>query len=201
MTLFKAVRDSVKSIPSWVLILVLLINVEVVRAIPEVSINTQYYPVTGFNSTQIRQSIQQSGPIGKDGRRYHANTNWKLSWSYRWIESTSVCRITQVDVSIDINYLLPKHQHTDNLPQELKTDWENFFQALFRHEQQHKTYGVEAARELELKLLQIDQQLSCSRLDDLVSTTAQEVLDKYDRLERDYDRITGHGLNQGVVLP
>jgi predicted secreted Zn-dependent protease len=33
-----------------------------------------------------------------------------------------------------------------------------------------------------------------------MADTAQQILDKYDQLEKEFDRVTNHGLNQGIKL-
>jgi predicted secreted Zn-dependent protease len=71
---------------------------------------------------------------------------------------------------------------------------------LFKHEQQHKDYGVQAANELEQALLAINERQACSTLQNNMADTAQQILDKYDQLEKEFDRVTNHGLNQGIKL-
>ncbi len=172
-----------------------------VFADPQMNIHTDFYWVTGLDAPSIRQSIQQRGPRGVDGKPYHASTQWEIDWAYRWIESRPWCRITDVNVSIDIHYSLPKHRDLDKLSTPLKEKWAAYRDALFRHEQQHKDHGIAAAVELENKLLMLDQQYRCSELELKASAVAQAVLDKYDRLEKEFDRKTNHGINQGIVLP
>lgn len=182
------------------LILSLLFECSIAVARPSINIQTKYYPVFGSDSASIRRSIQQNGPVGKFGKRYHAQTQWDIKWDYRWIQSHATCRLTQVNVGIDIEYLLPELQSLDSLQNPLSDDWDNYFQALFKHEQQHKNYGVHAARELEQKLLTVPPQ-SCSALETKLADTAKEVLDKYDQLEKNFDRETDHGTKQGIILP
>lgn len=167
---------------------------------PEIIIQTRHFPVSGHDSASIRQSIEKNGPVGKNGTRYHAHTVKDINWNYRWIESNSTCRLTQLNVSIKIEYLLPQLQNPENLDETLRHRWDNYYQKLFQHEQQHKEYGVKAARELEQTLESI-QQMSCFRLEKRLNEDADRILDKYDVLEREYDRKTNHGVKQGVVLP
>jgi len=167
---------------------------------PSININTGYYPVFGMDARSIHQSILQNGPLGNNGKRFHAYTQWKVDWSYRWIESASRCRLTQLTVTIDIDYMLPELQSTEALDEPLKSGWERYFQALFKHEQQHKEYGVEAARELEKSLLALPAQ-PCSTFETSLTNTAEKILDIYHQLEKEFDIKTNHGINQGVILP
>ena len=174
---------------------------QMANASSAISIQTSFYAVSGNDSSSIHRSIQLNGPVGKNGKRYHAVTKWNTQWSYRWIETGSLCRLTRVDVDLDVEYLLPELTSINSKPERLKKNWEKYFQALFKHEQQHKNYGVQAANELEKELLSIKDQQTCTMLEALLASTARKVLDKYDRIEKEFDRVTNHGLNQGIKLP
>ena len=171
-----------------------------ISAEPTININTSYYPVFGNNAFSIRQSIQQDGPVGQNGKQFHASTTWKVNWSYRWTESRSVCRLNQLKVNVDIDYLLPELKSLNELDETLQKRWKHYSEALFKHEQQHKEVGLEAARELEKRLLAIPQ-LPCNEFETTLAQTAQQVLDEYDALEKKFDLDTNHGINQGVILP
>ncbi|MBT4077712.1 MAG: DUF922 domain-containing Zn-dependent protease [Gammaproteobacteria bacterium] len=169
-------------------------------AAPVITIQTEYFTVTGNDSNSLYQSLQKNGPIGENGDRYHAVTRWKARWSYSWRETSRWCQLSGVEVSLDIDYLLPKFKALESKPEHLKKSWDNYFQALFKHEQQHKDYGVQAANELEQALLAINERQACSTLQNNMADTAQQILDKYDQLEKEFDRVTNHGLNQGIKL-
>lgn len=171
-----------------------------VFAEPEIIIHTRHFPVFGNDSASIRNSIEKNGPVGKNGTRYHAHTVKDIKWDYRWIESNSMCRLTQLNVAINIEYLLPRLQNPASLDESLSNRWDSYYEKLFAHEEQHKDFAVMAARELEQSLESIPQ-MSCFQLENQLNDEADKILDKYDKLEREYDRKTNHGVNQGVILP
>lgn len=170
-------------------------------AAPAINIQTKYYPVMGNNSKSILQSINSRGPVGKNGKRFHALTKWQVQWSYRWLESGSRCRLTETTVNLDVEYLLPELQQPETISESLATNWDNYYSALYSHEQQHKDFGVQAATELDKELLSIEKKQNCNRLEKQIADTAQKVLDKYDQIEKEFDRVTNHGINQGVKFP
>ena len=116
------------------------------------------------------------------------------------MESRSVCRLTQLNVNVDIDYLLPELKFTDELDETLLKRWKLYSEALFQHEQQHKEYGAEAAIELEKRLLAIPAQ-PCTGFETALAETAQQGLNEYEKLEEQYDFDTDHGLRQGIKLP
>ncbi|MCK5666610.1 MAG: DUF922 domain-containing Zn-dependent protease [Thiotrichaceae bacterium] len=170
-------------------------------AAPAVKIQTSYYSVSGNDSNSLYQSLQQYGPIGENGKRYHAVTRWQANWNYAWREAANGCQLDKVEVSVDIEYLLPELKDLDTKAQKFRNDWNTYFLALFKHEQQHKDYAIQAATELEKELLAINSLQACFTLKDKMADTAQKVLDKYERKEKEFDRVTDHGLKQGIKLP
>ena len=171
-----------------------------VSAEPSININTGYYLVSGIDSHSIHQSVLQNGPVGHNGERFHAYTEWKLNWSYRWLESAARCRLTQLAVAVEINYMLPALESSEIISEPLKTGWERYFQALWWHEQQHKDYAIAAAQALEKSLLELPAQ-PCSEFQTALAVTAQQVLEDYQKREKTFDLETSHGINQGVILP
>lgn len=182
------------------LVLMLCLNTSVLKAEPSIDIRTRFYTVSGTDSASIHRSIQRNGPIGNDGRRYHAYTQWKIDWNYRWTQTQLNCRLSQLSVDLEIHYLLPELQAVESLPSRLRNNWERYYTALYRHEQQHSDYGIQAAQELEQQLSAIGVR-PCGELEDELIQSAQRVLDKYRELEKAFDRDTDHGIRQGVMLP
>lgn len=170
------------------------------HASPAINITTRFYPVEGNDLISIQQSILKNGPIGESNQRFHAVTRWNTQWSYRWIETNDLCRLQDIEVNVDIEYVLPRLKTTAKQTQSIHRSWQKYYSALFKHEQQHKDYGVQAATEIERRLLAINKQMLCSTLQSSLTNTAQQVLKKYDRLEKEFDKKTNHGINQGVRL-
>ncbi len=185
---------------SWLLLMLAAYSAGLL-AEPAISIETRYYPVSGANSTEIWQSIQRRGPLGKDGKRYHAYTKWNINWRYRWVETPERCHLTSTSVSVEVEYLLPQLTSSRFDQPDFRKKWNRYYDALFAHEQQHKDFAVAAGREIEDRLKQEDEQSSCKRLQARLEQAAQQVIDQYGAKEREFDRVTDHGVKQGVVLP
>ncbi len=168
---------------------------------PSINIVTRFYALPGTDAAALRQNILRLGPLGKNGKRYHAYTQWNAAWSYRWVQGRGQCSLQQVTVSMGIEYLLPKPEAYDQFDHELQQRWDQYFDALFRHEQHHKDIGVAAAREMDSLLRQVPVQPDCAILQTKLDETAEQVIEKYTAEEVEYDRKTEHGLRQGVRLP
>jgi predicted secreted Zn-dependent protease len=170
------------------------------QAEPRISIDLQHYSIQGGDRSSIRREIASKGPVGKNGKRYHAYTQWNIEWGYRWIESSGKCRIQQSDVEVKIDMLLPRLE-AGQRDEELQIAWENYYDALLHHEQWHRDFGISAAREIEHELNSIDGWLACDRLEEVVNRRANDVLQHYAEEERRFDERTDHGASDGVVLP
>ena len=171
-----------------------------VFAVTSINIQTTFYNISGTDSKSIQKSLSTYGPTGKDGKRYHALTNWKIDWNYRWISSNTHCQLEKVEVNTDVTYLMPELSSKPSLSKIMHNRWNRYYLALFKHEQQHKDYAVSAAKELDRELNTLKLQ-PCAQLEKNISAQAQSILDKYKRLEKGFDRRTEHGIKQGVLLP
>jgi len=168
---------------------------------PETRINTVYYQVDGNTAEDIWNDIITKSPVKENGKQHVAYTRWNVNWKFWWYDHGSSCEIDKVTTKLDITYTLPRLKQSDSIPQSLTAHWEKYYAALFEHEQGHKDLGVKAALEIENKLLNMGSRRSCEQLELDANNMAKDVVDKYSRLEKQYDRSTNHGLNTGAVFP
>lgn len=162
---------------------------------PKIGVQTRYYPVHGTQLQELYDSMQRNGP----GGRFLAQTEWNIMWNYRWLESAGQCRLNGTSVEVEISMLMPQAQQARQFTPELKQSWDRFYDALLRHEHHHRDYGIMAARELEQSLSRQPAR-PCSGFDNDLSRLARDIIERYERLEKAYDRLTDHGINEGVVL-
>ena len=172
-----------------VLFIALVLAASNTLAEPSITFNSDFYTVRGTNVAEIYQDLQRHGPRGKNGDHYHAHTQWDIQWSFRWIESASRCRLNRVTVNIGIDMLLPRLHSLESLSPSVQQSWNRYYRALTAHEEHHKAFGIKAAQELEQVLLATPA-LDCALLEAETNRRAREIIDKYDALEKAYDRDT-----------
>ena len=168
---------------------------------PEIRINNVYYIVEGNTAEDIRADINTRSPVQKNGRCHAAHTRWHVNWKFWWTDSRDSCEISKVTTKLDIVYTLPRLNTSSSIPEPVLDQWEKFYAALFRHEQGHKDLGVKAAIEIEDKISSMGPGNNCKQLELDANTIAKNVIEKYSRIEEEYDRSTNHGLNTGAVFP
>lgn len=134
---------------------------------PEIRIHT--YSIRGKSSAELRAQMAANGPEG-----WWAYTQWYVRW-------TGDCQ-----VSLSIDYTMPKWENENAAPANLRTSWNRMIAKLWAHEQGHGRHGIEAAKEI---------------IKSGCNGNPRDITDKWAEQDRVYDRETNHGVNQGVSLP
>lgn len=171
------------------------------HAEPEVEIDTIYYDVEGRTADEVRRDMDWESPFREAGRNFVAATKWHVNWRYRSWETRNSCTLTRVDTRVRISVTLPRLLRPELLDPALQSRWQQYVEALQRHEQGHVDLALQAARDVEERIAAIPPQASCAALRDAVDRIGDEVIAQYHARERAYDRETDHGMNTGAVFP
>ena len=174
-----------------------------IRAVsaPVVDVKVDYYWVSGRTASEIRNDLNRKTPIRQDGKKYDAHTDWFVKWNFWWNESSGLCTIKKVETRVDVQYVLPKLNRSGSIPSSLKQKWETYKKAFLHHENGHKDMGVRAAREIEKEIRNMAPRRTCKQLEIDANRLGDKIVKKYKDVEREYDRKTNHGMNEGAVFP
>jgi predicted secreted Zn-dependent protease len=177
---------------------------EVVKSPPtqsQVKVNVNYYSIYGSNVEQIRKALRTQGILSKkDGKRYAGLTQWFVQWRYHYQQYPQQCRLTNVTVNTTVTITLPQWKISTNPPQGLRLKWNQFSQALRKHEDNHKRHGLLAAQEISNTLQRFPPSSTCSQLEQKANQTAQLIIEKYQQADLLYDQKTRHGTTEGAVF-
>ena len=165
-----------------------------------VNIDTKYYAIYGTSAGELRREMNSKSPITQSGKTYDAYTTWYINWRFNWNTNGEQCKITKVTSTVDVKFTFPKWINRNDSNNTLKSEWDSYYKALTRHENGHKQFGVEAAEEIEGKLMQLSSS-SCQALEEKANAVGKQILDKYISLEKKYDEETNHGMNDGAIFP
>jgi len=171
-----------------------------VSAEPLVRVHTSYFYVDGPSATVLAAQIEQIGPPGADGKRYAGKTRWDEQWKFKHEQHGVTCEMKEVAVAVGVAQTLPKWRSEKKGVAALKTRWQQFTDALKRHEDGHKDHGVAAGREIEAALLAAKPASNCEDLAASANSAADAIVKRYQKLDQEYDRKTGHGRTQGAAL-
>jgi predicted secreted Zn-dependent protease len=169
-------------------------------ATPTVNINTEYYSIYGSTATELRNEMSTKSSIKQSGNTYDAYTSWVVNWRFSWNVNNGQCAITSVKSSVDVNFTLPKWENSNSAAVNLKQRWKHYYNALIAHENGHKDFGINAAKEVE-KRLSVLSAKNCSSLKSKANSLGKKIIDKYVIAEKKYDKNTNHGMKDGAVFP
>ena len=182
-------------------LLFVLMSPVTVTAAPDISTTTIYYNVSGDTAEEIRTDIITKSPVRQYGKQHVAYTKWHVNWRFWWLDKGDTCEISKVNTRLDITYTLPKLEQGSSVPDTLLTRWQNYYSALFEHEQGHRDFGIKAAEEIESEIAAMGARASCKQLEHDANEIGDRAIRKYSLIEKDYDQSTNHGLSTGAFFP
>ncbi|NOX74616.1 MAG: DUF922 domain-containing Zn-dependent protease [Alphaproteobacteria bacterium] len=107
-------------------------NVPPTATVSNITINRNYYEITGTSAASLRNQMKSLGPNG-----YWAYTRWRVKWS-------SGCNLR-----LTVNYTFPKLKTPDNVPLPLRKRFQAMLVKLVAHEEGHGQNGRDAAAEIQ----------------------------------------------------
>jgi predicted secreted Zn-dependent protease len=167
---------------------------------PLARMHTSYYYIDGPSAAVLAAQLDQTGPVGSDGKHYAGRTRWDIQWKFRHQQQGITCSLKDVAVAVGIAQTLPKWRGEDKGAPGLKAHWSRFIDALQRHEEGHKEHGLKAGRQIEAAVLAVKPASNCEDLEAAANAAAQAIVAKFQALDEEYDRKTDHGRNQGATL-
>ncbi|NJR44141.1 DUF922 domain-containing Zn-dependent protease [bacterium] len=128
-----------------------------------VDVDYAYYSARHYGGQSFDDALSRATPYAERGARMHGNTQWNATWNFYYaLDQRGLCRLTNVDVRMDITVGLPRLRTQDRYTQE---NFQRYLSALEQHEQIHVQISRDAAYELERVILQTRGEYNCDRLD------------------------------------
>lgn len=169
-------------------------------ASPKINVTTEYYTIYGVTANELRNQMNTKSSIKQSGNTYDAYTSWFVNWRFNYNKNNGQCSMTSVKTTVKVNFTLPKWENSNGATVNLKKRWAYYYNALISHENGHKDFGVNAAKEVESRLLALSAK-SCSSLKSKANSLGKKIIDKHVVLEKKYDKNTNHGMKNGAVFP
>ena len=129
------------------------------------TLETTYYDVDGLNTEAIFSYIERNGPTDGEGKRGSGLTS--VVWGYEWQGGPEEgdCIISSMTVEADMVVTLPRHLREDQLPGDIRDNWDNYAQGVEVHEQTHVEIYEDGAKELQGSMAKIGPQKTCDQLE------------------------------------
>lgn len=158
---------------------------------------TNYYSVTGSTLREIQRSMMHNRPANVDRE---ALTEWSVRAKFSVAKFQGGYRCGGFTTTTTIRMILPRWTAPEGVPESVRHEWERFINALKQHEQGHALFALTTAGQINRRVAEVgiepDPESLKSRVDGIVAQTIQESRER----EREYDRLTRHGVEQGAVL-
>lgn len=158
-----------------------------------------HYFVTPKEGQSVKDAIRENSTIVRDGRTFLGQTTWEVTPLYKYGGTGYSCKIKEMQIYLNIKFILPKIHELDPLPEEKEKAFEFFYNAIYQHELGHKKLGVSCAQEIETFLNEHPPYGTCAELQREVALNVSRIKEKYQDLNRQYDIETDHGRTQGAV--
>ena len=160
----------------------------------------EFYDVQGNDLREMRKWMEDHGPAGDDGVRYHGYTKWSVGWSFRFAPNGQACEIQSIETKLEATMTLPRWNKPDRASKRIEQEWERYIAALRQHEDGHYGIAVSAAEEIKRRLFGLTKESGCQAFADDINDKAKAVIAEFRAKESAYDAATDHGVTQGAQL-
>jgi len=158
----------------------------------------EFYDVQGSSGAEVLKSMNERGPVGKDGLRHHGHTSWHVKWTYHLAYQGKSCEIASLVIEPSGTMTLPRWDRPDRASKNLKQEWDRYAAALREHESGHYDFALSASNEIKQRLSSLNGSAGCQALRGEIDSKARAVLSEFQAKELDYDATTKHGATQGA---
>jgi predicted secreted Zn-dependent protease len=152
----------------------------------------QYYDITGTTATELRASINASGPVDSSGQHNDALTMWNIDWTWP-LNPDSSCILSNATITTTITVTFPRWSPAPGASATLVQQWNTYQAALVTHESGHVSFVVATAPDV----LAAIKGATCATAE----AAAQAAVARIRQHDVDYDAETSHGATQGARFP
>lgn len=159
---------------------------------------TSRYAVYGNDVDQVNAQLFSCGPA-ISGEHFAASTDYSISWAYGFAIQGSLCKIQNINVTMNILEVFPSWNQIAGADSQLAGRWAQFGTNLQTHEGGHAQIDRQYAQLLFDDLNNISAS-DCSTIDAKASQIANTKLSNLNAANEHYDALTNHGVTQGATL-
>jgi predicted secreted Zn-dependent protease len=167
---------------------------------PLARMHASYYYIEGGSAAVLAGQMDKAGPVGPDGEHHPARTKWEVQWKFKREQQGVACVIGDAAVVVGVAQMFPKWRGEAKGPSALRSRWKQFEDALRSHEDRHKQHAIQAGKDIEAAIRSAKPAGNCEDLDTAANAAAEKIVEKYRKLDEDYDRKTRYGGTEGAAL-
>jgi len=158
---------------------------------------TNYYSVSGSTIREIKRSMTCNRPaqVSREGL-----TEWNIRWRFAPAKLQGNYRCSGFTTTTTIRITLPRWTPPAGVSDSVKQEWDRYIILLKQHEAGHGQIAMAAAGELHRRAGEIGTSPDPDALKSTVDNLMLETLREFHERDREYDRLTNHGVDQGATL-
>jgi len=157
------------------------------------------YRIYGDTAEELRDYINQHGPLDFAGRRGDAFTRWHIRWHWPFdADDNPVFEQSEVEYQITVS--VPFWEPAEAASAELIEEWNQYYQALIAHEKKHVSFARDNAPRIKEEILKAKTR-NTLLTEDQANQIAESIISEIHQLDREYDHRTQFGFLEGVQLP
>jgi predicted secreted Zn-dependent protease len=111
------------------------------------------------------------------------------------------CRIGGIVAGVHVTYTLPRWADRNAAPLRLRERWDRYIESLAAHERGHGAIAQRVADLIQEALVGRISGAGCDSLTAEAGSVVEEIMQRGETMQREYDRATGHGSAQGARFP
>jgi predicted secreted Zn-dependent protease len=170
------------------------------HAEPVTRIGSSYYYVEGGSALVLTAQMENKGPADPNGRHHIAYTKWSVQWRFRHNMSDGVCKMEKVSVLVGVTSIRPRWRDEKKGTAALRERWKQMDEAIDRNEAHHKQEALDAGKQIEDALNNLQPTATCEELTDLANKVASGILEQHKKASYEYDHSNDYGRKNGVTL-
>lgn len=167
--------------------------------------NVATYAFYGARADAAGHSLRQRLLVASDHsgqrRTFTGQTDWHIEWRACLESVPQGCRIGGVVSTVNVTYTLPSWADRDAAPPRLRARWDRYIESLAAHEKGHGAIAYRVAGLIDEALVGLVETSGCDALTAEAGKVVGEVMLLGEAMQREYDRVTGHGSAQGAQFP
>lgn len=147
---------------------------------PIINFETRYFEFDASTKPEVIRELRLNSPRhGANGRYALGLTEWSIHWQYDIRSQLFECRIVEFTPTVNIVIHLPYWVNKHNADTDLQRKWDDFVRTISDHEDVHKLYAIEAAKELKREAENLKPRKRCEQLKLDLKRLHTSVLNKY----------------------
>ncbi|MGB0132373.1 DUF922 domain-containing protein [Dokdonella sp.] len=153
--------------------------------------HVEHYQVTGTTYRTIQAQLETLAEV--DGSTRHGSTRSTFEVISKLEKVGGRCRVLQQEIVVKITTVLPQWEPSRKVDAALQKQWQTSFERLVRHEAGHRQNVLQAASALRETLTELEPKERCLSARAGVDIALGNALDRLERREAYYDRLTRNG--------